>query len=158
MEPCESALGWLKENAADVCTSHIVTGWELDGPRYGTAEAAEGEWVTVPDNIEATGIFQKKLPGQQGDEKVLVSTDSPSHHLFLSSGLQETSSLCPASQKAAVSGMKLRLQDAHAYAAQEGIFQGGTRWVLAWSGLTDYKNSRLATVAIWATALGAVTR
>lgn len=49
------------------------------------------------------------LPGQQGEGKGLLSMGSPSHHL--SPRLQETRSLCPAAQEAAVSGMKLMLWD-----------------------------------------------
>lgn len=65
--------------------------------------------MAVSPTIVATRKFQENLPGQQGEEKGLLSMGSPSHHL--SPGLQEIGSLCPVAKKSAVSGMKLMLRD-----------------------------------------------
>lgn len=43
--------------------------------------------MAVSPTIVATRKFQEKLPGQQGEEKGLLSMGSPSHDL--SPGLQE---------------------------------------------------------------------
>lgn len=84
---CESWL--LKEHLAEVCMSRMVISWELDWPRYRMAEAARGEWVTIPPTIVVIRKFQEKLPGQRGEGKGLVSTDSPSHHLFCLQGYRK---------------------------------------------------------------------
>lgn len=91
---------------------------------------------------------QEKLPGQQGEEKGLLCMGSPRHHL--SPGPQEIGSLCPVAKKSAVSGMKLMLWDVQVPAyAGPGIFYGGWRRALVWSGVTDFKRSRACHSSYW---------
>lgn len=45
--------------------------------------------MTIPPTIVVIRKFQEKLPGQRGEGKGLVSTDSPSHHLFCLQGYRK---------------------------------------------------------------------